>query len=62
MKEKKTAKPKGLGKTIGIRFSAEQVAALEKIAAKDYRSMSGLVKVAIAEYCNKRNFSDWPEA
>jgi predicted DNA-binding protein len=62
LKEKKPAKPKREGKTIGIRFSQKQVEALEKISARDYRTVSGLVKVAITEYCKARNISDWPEA
>jgi len=55
----KTPRP---GKTLGVRFSGEQVEALQKISAREYRSISGLIKLALSEYAKAKGYSDWPEA
>ena len=58
--EKPEKKPSGQSKNVGVRFTPAEVEALEAIAAKEYRSISGLVRLAVAEFCKSKGFAEWP--
>jgi hypothetical protein len=49
------------GRMLGVWMPLENHAALDLIAAKEYRSKSAIVMRSLAEYCQKRKH-DWPAA
>ncbi|GEM_PF-4338533 len=59
MAKRKDDQDRHTGRMLGVWMPLENHAALDLIAAKEYRSKSAIVMRALTEYCKKRKHQ-WP--